>query len=164
MNPSDEVCVDLMRQIRTSSQLHQAWVMQLWQTGDGPHPAAVMLLSEIDRQGELRLSELAKLRMVDISVVSRQIGQLASFDLVERRPSPEDGRVTLVKVSEKGQRHLERWRRLHVDFVRNALAGWDESELEDLAHRLRAVNDDLRAMVSAQARNQERPATRNGTG
>ncbi|MBK1784732.1 MarR family winged helix-turn-helix transcriptional regulator [Prauserella cavernicola] len=164
MNPSDEVCVDLMREIRTSSQLHNAWVMQLWQTEDGPHPAAGMLLSEIQRRGELRLSELAKLRMVDISVVSRQIGQLVAYDLVERRPAPEDGRATLVKVSEKGERQLEHWRRAHVDFVRSALGGWDEAALKDLTDRLSAVNEDLRAATFPEGADDERPAARAKSG
>lgn len=159
MNPSDEVCVDLLRQIRDAHQLQQAWTLQHWHAGQDPNPAAAMLLSEIQRSGEVRLSELAKRRMVDISVVSRQVAQLAEAELIERRPSPDDGRATLVRISAKGEEHLDRWRRHHIDFVRNALADWDEAALRDLTERLGAVVDDLRTAVADTAGNAERPAT-----
>ncbi|PWV82011.1 DNA-binding transcriptional regulator, MarR family [Prauserella marina] len=147
MVPSEEVCVDLMRQLKLASQLQHAWIMQLWQQEQGPHPAAAMLLSEIERRGESRLSELAKHRMVDISVISRQVSQLAEAGLIERRPAPEDGRASLVKVSEEGERRLVRWKRLHAEFLSEAFGEWDEAELKELTERLGAVNADLRAVV-----------------
>lgn len=150
--PTDEACVDLMRQLRTSSRLTHAWSTQIWQQEQGPHPAAVMLLSEIEQRGESRLSELAKYRMVGLPVISRQVAELAAAGLIERRPEPTDGRASLVKVSEEGARQLAHWRQLHLGFLRSALAEWDERELRVLTEHLRAVNEDLRAAVDASAK------------
>lgn len=149
--PTDEVCMDLIRQLRTSSRLQHAWSAQLWQEEQGPHPAAVMLLSEIERRGESRLSDLAKHRMVGLPVISRQVAELAAAGLIDRRPEPKDGRASLVRVSEEGARQLAHWRRLQVDFLREALAGWNEQDLRTLIARLQTVNADLRAAVEAGA-------------
>jgi DNA-binding MarR family transcriptional regulator len=95
----DDVRVELMRELKTASQLQHAWIMQAWQSEPGLHPAAAMLLSDLAKNGEARPSELAKRRFVDLSVVSRQITQLSAAGLVDRRPAPEDGRASLVSVS-----------------------------------------------------------------
>src|SRR6266496_236728 len=122
---TDDVRVELMRELKTAAQLQHAWTMQAWQDEPGLHPAAAMLLSDLHKHGETRLSELAKRRIVDLSVVSRQVAQLSAAGLVDRRPAPEDGRASLVSVSEKGQAELARWRVNYLRFMSEALGGWD---------------------------------------
>lgn len=100
MGPSDEAGPELMQQLRTSGQLQNAWINQLWQKERAlPHPAAAPLLVDLAKHGESRLSELARRRMVDDSVISRQIAELTAAGLVDRRPAPEDGRGALLSVS-----------------------------------------------------------------
>ncbi|WP_116050128.1 MarR family winged helix-turn-helix transcriptional regulator [Amycolatopsis palatopharyngis] len=158
MNAADEASLELIRQLRTSGQLQHAWTAQLWQADIGPHPAAAALLAELHRCGEIRPSELARRRMIDLSVVSRQITQLTGAGLVERRPAPEDGRAALVRVSERGEQELARWRRLHLDLFRRALDGWAEQDVRALAERLGAVNADLRAVLAGREDPQPLPA------
>jgi DNA-binding MarR family transcriptional regulator len=148
LDSRDEACVELMRQIRASAQLQHAWIAQAWQADKGPHPAAAMLLSELFHRGECRPSELAKHRMVDVSVISRQIAQLADAGLIERRPAPEDGRASLLSVSERGHRALADWREQYIEFARRALHEWPAEDINELSDRLRAVNDDLRDVVA----------------
>lgn len=159
MEPSADACVALLRQLRVTGQLQHAWFVQGWQAEQGPQPAAAMLLADLDQRGELRVSELAKLRMVDISVVSRQIAQLAGAGLIDRRPAPEDGRVSLVSVSDEGRRWLARWRGAHVEFLRRALDGWADEDVTSLAERLAAANAGLRTALDTGAERQERPVT-----
>ncbi|MEU0463154.1 MarR family transcriptional regulator [Amycolatopsis sp. NPDC006131] len=145
MGDRDEKAVQLMRELRAAGQLQHAWINQSWQREhDGLHPAAAMLLSDLNVHGESRPSDLAKRKMVDISVISRQIGQLTAAGLVERRPAPEDGRASLISLSEAGRAELERWRQLHVDFIRRALADWSDDEVEALTARLTLMNQGLR--------------------
>src|SRR4051812_12385539 len=113
----DDARVELMRELKTSSQLQHAWLMQVWQANPGLHPAAAMLLSDLAKFGESRPSDVAKRRMVDISVVSRQIAQLSAAGLIDRRPAPEDGRASLISVSERGQEELLTWRGRYLDFM-----------------------------------------------
>ncbi|WP_410666940.1 MarR family winged helix-turn-helix transcriptional regulator [Amycolatopsis sp. cmx-4-68] len=140
----DDVRVELMRELKAASQLQHAWVMQAWQSEPGLHPAAAMLLSDLAKNGEARPSELAKRRFVDLSVVSRQITQLSAAGLVDRRPAPEDGRASLVSVSEKGRAELVRWRANYLEFMEKALGGWDDERVTDLTGRLAEMNADLR--------------------
>ncbi len=141
---TDDVRVELMRELKTAAQLQHAWTMQAWQDQPGLHPAAVMLLSDLAKHGEARLSELAKRRYVDLSVVSRQVAQLSAAGLVDRRPAPEDGRASLVSVSPKGREQLDHWRANFLKFMNEALGDWDDERVADLAGRLAGMNADLR--------------------
>ncbi|WP_236790555.1 MarR family winged helix-turn-helix transcriptional regulator [Amycolatopsis sp. GM8] len=145
MTLSEDAGIELLQQLRTAGQLMQAWVTASVQRSDpGLHPAAAMLLGDLAMNGESRPSELAKRKMVDVSVISRQIAQLAAAGFVERRPAPEDGRAALVSVSERGLAELKRWRAKHLEFVRAALNDWTEEEVTALTDRLESMNDAMR--------------------
>ncbi|TCP57232.1 MarR family transcriptional regulator [Tamaricihabitans halophyticus] len=149
MRPSYESCVELFRQLRLAAQLQHAWFAQWWQGESELHPATISLLGELHRCGECRPSELANRRMVDLSVISRQLGQLIDAGLVERRPAPEDGRAALVRASAAGEQALMRWKELHAELLQHALADWDDERVTELIGELGAVNKDLRAAVDA---------------
>lgn len=145
MGDRDEEAVQLMRELRTAGQLQHAWINQAWQREhDGLHPAAAMLLSDLHAHGECRPSDMAKRKMVDISVISRQIAQLTAAGLVVRRPAPEDGRASLISLSDAGRAELERWRQLNVEFIRRGLSDWTHDEVEALTARLTLMNQGLR--------------------
>ncbi|GLY67314.1 MarR family winged helix-turn-helix transcriptional regulator [Amycolatopsis taiwanensis] len=148
MSASDEAALELLRQLRLAGQLQHAWMSQaarLFQL----HPASALLLSDLALHGECRLSDLAKRKMVDISVVSRQVGQLTAAGLVDRRPAPEDGRATLVRVSEHGHAELKRMRESYLDLFRAALSDWAEADVTALARTISSMNDALRDQLDA---------------
>lgn len=150
MSLSEQAGIELLQQLRIAGQLQHAWSTASWQ-GDKPvglHPAAAMLLSDLAVNGECRPSELAKRKMVDVSVISRQIAQLVAAGLVERRPAPEDGRAALVSLSEEGRVELKRWRENRLEFIRTALSDWTEDEVTALTTRLASMNDSMRRIVS----------------
>ncbi|QFU94516.1 MarR family winged helix-turn-helix transcriptional regulator [Amycolatopsis sp. YIM 10] len=147
MGPTDDAALELVRQLKVNAQLQQAWTTHLWQAQNGLHPASAWLLAELAQLGESRPSELAKRRMVDVSVVSRQVAQLTAAGLIERRPAPEDGRAALIRVSERGEQELVRWRRQYTDFLTDALSDWEPGELDALTERLKAANESLRTTL-----------------
>lgn len=145
MSLSEDAGIDLLHQLRVAGQLQHAWITTSWQHGHtGLHPAAAMVLSDLAINGESRPSELAKRKLVDVSVISRQIAQLAAAGLVDRRPAPEDGRAALVTLSEQGHVELKRWRQSFLEFVRTALGDWSEEEVVELTGKLTAMNEALR--------------------
>ncbi|WAL65813.1 MarR family winged helix-turn-helix transcriptional regulator [Amycolatopsis cynarae] len=153
MSLSEDAGLELMRQLRLTGQLQHAWVTHAWQTRDaGLHPAAAILLSDLAANGECRPSDLAKRKMVDVSVVSRQISQLSAAGLIERRPAPEDGRAALVRVSEQGLAEIKKWRENHIEFFRKALEGWDEAEVAELTGRIAEMNEALRTAMDRLSR------------
>jgi DNA-binding MarR family transcriptional regulator len=151
MSAEDEGRIELMRQLKEAAQLQQAYLTQVWQVERGMHPAATYLLSDLAKHGEARPSELAKRRMVDISVISRQLSQLSASGLIVRRPAPEDGRASLIQVSERGLEELARWRVQYLGFMSRALGGWDEARISQLTELLSAMNEDLRGTLGPQA-------------
>jgi DNA-binding MarR family transcriptional regulator len=150
MSLSEHAGIELLQQLRMAAQLQHAWTTAAWQRDKpaGLHPAAAMLLGDLAVNGECRPSELAKRKMVDVSVISRRIAQLVAAGLIERRPAPEDGRAALVSLSERGQVELTRWRENRLEFIRTALSDWTDEEITALTTRLASVNDAIRRAVS----------------
>ena len=67
------------------------------------------------QDGPIRINELADRLDIVPAFASRLVGKLEDADLVKRSPSDEDGRVTLVEVTPKGIRLLDRINeRVHV--------------------------------------------------
>ena len=149
MGPSDEQSLELIRQLRMLNQIQNAVRMRFWDDDFGLHPAAGALLADVVARGECRVSDLAEHRVVDTSVVSRQIAQLQKVGLVNRRPSPSDGRVALISPTERGIEVLAGWKRKQADLVIGALDGWDDERLAAANHVLRDLVAALRATLEA---------------
>lgn len=106
-------------------------------------PGAYLALGHILRCGPLRAAALAEVFDLDKAAVSRQVQHLVDLGLVDRTPDPDDGRATLIAVSEEGERRTrEVSERRHRDFD-ESLAHWSAAELEDLADRLARYNEAL---------------------
>ncbi|MCM2580161.1 MarR family winged helix-turn-helix transcriptional regulator [Streptomyces meridianus] len=90
------------------------------------------VLALLGKHGEMRLSRLADLLAVDMSVTSRHVAHAAGRGWLERHPDPLDGRSRLLRLSPAGTRILaevsERW----TEMLASRLADWDVSEIEQL--------------------------------
>jgi DNA-binding MarR family transcriptional regulator len=87
-----------------------------------PSTMAVLELVRLLGESERRLSEIALLRGVDQSVVSRQISELQAKGLVCRRPDPVDRRASLVRLTPSGHELLGRIGELRRSWLRGALS------------------------------------------
>jgi DNA-binding MarR family transcriptional regulator len=101
------------------------------------------LLVPLERDGDQRCSVLALQAGVDVSVASRQIAVLERLGYVERRPDPQDGRASLLRLTEAGAAALAAARALRSEWALTALAAWDESEARLLAGLLDRLVTDL---------------------
>lgn len=145
MSPTRESCIDVLRQLQAMFQLKHVITTRVWEEDTHDlHPAAVSLLAELARCGECRVSDLAHARLVDASVVSRQIAQLDRAGLVERRAAAHDGRAQLISVTAKGHALLDGWRKTQIDLVQQALADWPDEDVQALVRRFDLFNEDLR--------------------
>jgi DNA-binding MarR family transcriptional regulator len=73
----------------------------------------------------------------DYTTVSRQVAKLEELDLVARRTSKTDARVTEAVVTEKGQAISDMLDGARERLARNALAGWSRDDLAEFARLLR---------------------------
>jgi DNA-binding MarR family transcriptional regulator len=118
-------------------------VILLREAGVSLDRALFPLLVLIQRRGPLAVGELADRVGRDYTTVSRQVAKLEQLGLVARRVGKADRRVTEAIVTEKGQAMSEMLDAARERLARNALAGWSEHDLEDLARLLLRFADNL---------------------
>ena len=118
-------------------------VILLREAGVSLDRALFPLLVLIQRRGPLAVGELADRVGRDYTTVSRQVAKLEQLGLVARRAGKADRRVTEAVVTETGQAMSEMLDAARERLVGNALAGWSEHDLEDLARLLRRFADNL---------------------
>ena len=66
-------------------------------------PSQVSALASVDECGPLRISALAALESVGAPVATRVVASLEELNLLKRTDDPEDGRASLVELSEHGR-------------------------------------------------------------
>jgi DNA-binding MarR family transcriptional regulator len=147
MGPTQESCFALLRQLQVMFQLKHAMVTRVWASEHDLHPASGGLLAELARCGETTVSDLAQRRLVDTSVVSRQVAQLERAELVGRRPAQHDGRVHLISITDEGSAVLERWRAAQADLLKQSLSGWSDAEVLTVADRIGTLSADVRTQL-----------------
>jgi DNA-binding MarR family transcriptional regulator len=65
-------------------------------------------LLQIRSAGSLRVTELCRLLELRQTAVTELVKRAEEAGLIERRPSPEDGRVSLLRLTAEGERRLMR--------------------------------------------------------
>ena len=121
--------------------------------GDGSADrSAHVLLYTLSHAGPMRLSDLAATVHVDASTVSRQAAQLVTEQLLVRQPDPEDGRASVVALSDSGTRVVEEMIQRRRAFIDSTVAGWSAEDLRTFTSLLhRFVDDTERTYADAWA-------------
>lgn len=110
----------------------------------GLQGAQVQLLFALWRAEECRVASLATHQLVDPSVVSRQVAALEKLGLIARRTDPDDGRASLISLTEAGVDKLTEVRRMHLAAVVDSMQDWPVERISRLA-------DDLADLGAASA-------------
>ncbi|GGV75990.1 MarR family transcriptional regulator [Streptomyces griseoloalbus] len=108
--------------------------------------AAVLTL--LGRYGDMRMSKLAELLSVDMSVTSRHVAHLAERGWIERFPDPADKRSRILHLTPAGRTRLDELFRRTTQLLTERLADWSDEEvgrLTQLMTRLRDSFGDTRA-------------------
>lgn len=144
MGPTPETCGELLRPLRALMGLKQVVMQRGLQLSDQVPYAAAGLLTELVHRGECRVSDLAHHRIVDASVVSRQVNQLEQAGLITRRPDPADRRVSLLRATADGEQVVTDLERKKAEWIGEALVGWDDTKVRELARLLGDAMSDIR--------------------
>ncbi|GAA5209685.1 MarR family winged helix-turn-helix transcriptional regulator [Streptomyces thinghirensis] len=108
--------------------------------------AAVLTL--LGRHGDMRMSKLAELLAVDMSVTSRHVAHVAERGWIERSPDPADKRSRILRLTPAGQGRLDEIADRTSQMLAHRLSDWSDDEVGQLTRlmaRLRASFDDCRA-------------------
>ena len=108
-------------------------------------PSAYPLLVRIEREPDVRASELADHIGVGRGTMSRQLGRLEQLRLIERRADPDDSRGQLIRVTAEGARRVDAARTARRDYLGAALDRWSGDEQGQLADQLQRLNASLAA-------------------
>lgn len=94
------------------------------------------VLDLLSRRDARPMKELAARLRVDPSTATRAIQRLETNGLVERFPSPEDGRVVLVRITDEGRRRHKGVARRRSTAMMHILSEFEPEERAQLADLL----------------------------
>ncbi|WP_329120279.1 MarR family winged helix-turn-helix transcriptional regulator [Streptomyces sp. NBC_01465] len=89
-------------------------------------------LTLIDQHGEMRMSRLAELLAVDMSVTSRHVAHAAERGWIERSPDPADKRSRILRLTAAGQDMLGVLSQRSIDTLAHTLDDWSDDEVGEL--------------------------------
>lgn len=89
---------------------------------------------------DARLTELAHRLLVSAPVASRAIVSLESDGMVERHADPEDGRASLISITDQGRAKLSESEGNAVDRFADALSKWSPADAEQAISILQELN------------------------
>ncbi|MEU2877794.1 MarR family transcriptional regulator [Streptomyces sp. NPDC007070] len=120
-------------------------------------------LTLIGRHGDMRMSKLAELLAVDMSVTSRHVAHIAARGWIERLPDPADKRSRILRLTPAGADQLAELSRRTTHLFAERLSDWTDDEVGQLIRlmgRLRDSFGDCRSTpVRLPAPMAEQPAT-----
>jgi DNA-binding MarR family transcriptional regulator len=96
----------------------------------------VDVLVAAEREGPVRLSDLAQFTGLNPTMLSRLVPHLEDAGLLRRLPEPNDRRVCRVEATGKGRRLLERIRSERNDVLSRRLAELEPGEREAISRAI----------------------------
>ena len=110
--------------------------------------------------GPVRVSDVATRLGVDMSVASRQVNALVSAGYLTREPDPDDGRASVLAVTEAGAQVLGESHRRMVHTFGRWLEGWSDAEIDALTAGLGRLYEDFADRPDAAAHTVESKGAR----
>jgi len=103
-------------------------------------PASYLMLAYLGDHGPTRSSAVAELFNIDKGAISRQVQHLADLGLLERMPDPDDGRATLLVVTDEGRTRLAEVTTHRREYLDRRLGDWSDEELSTFVAGLARYN------------------------
>ncbi|UQA94169.1 MarR family winged helix-turn-helix transcriptional regulator [Streptomyces halobius] len=110
-------------------------------------PASAGVLTLLDRHGEMRMSQLAELLAIDMSVTSRHVAHVCERGWIERKPDPADKRSRLLRLTPSGKELLQELAERYTQSLARYLDDWSDDDvgrLNELLAKLRTSFGDCR--------------------
>ncbi|WP_432092182.1 MarR family winged helix-turn-helix transcriptional regulator [Streptomyces sp. bgisy100] len=109
-----------------------------------PHecpPGSAGVLTLLHRHGEMRMSRLAELLAIDMSVTSRHVAHVVGYGWVERQSDPLDRRSRLLRLTADGEAFLRTVSDRYAEMLAGALRDWSDQEVGQLNELLAKLRD-----------------------
>lgn len=103
-----------------------------------------LILCELDEHESLGINMLAEKLMLSISTASRQVSALETKKYINRYPDPNNGRISLMQITEEGRDILRKVQKARYAVYREILQDWSQEELKQLETNLTRLNWDFK--------------------
>lgn len=107
--------------------------------------AEYLLLRALDEAGPMDIMSLAALLGLDPSTAGRQVAAAQNSGLIQRAPSPEDRRRSIITPTADGLAQMRHVRRLRTESTADLLSDWDDEDISTLAAMFAKYNDSVAA-------------------
>ena len=111
-------------------------------TSELPH-AVVRALAILEENGDLRITEFARIDRSSQPAATTLIGRLADKGLVARRKDPQDSRAVVVTLTDSGQHQLNLARRAAAEALAPYVTGVDLNDITQALAGLTRLNEAL---------------------
>ncbi|MFJ7495154.1 MarR family winged helix-turn-helix transcriptional regulator [Streptomyces sp. NPDC097727] len=131
---------ELMRQLRAMGSVRRELARSLPADCSSGSAAVLALLA---RDGDMRISRLAELLAVDMSVTSRLVTHLAELGWIDRSPDPGDRRSRILRLTPEGRLRLAELSDRTARLLAERLSGWSDEDVERLTGLLARLRADF---------------------
>ena len=111
----------------------------------GAEFSALLLLFPLLHRGPLRVTDLAEVKQVDASTISRQAAQLVKAGLARREADPVDGRASRLAVTADGEIACERLRDARHRLLSRVLSDWPADKVATFTDLFHEFNSSVEA-------------------
>ncbi|MGP3916312.1 MarR family winged helix-turn-helix transcriptional regulator [Nonomuraea sp. 10N515B] len=112
--------------------------------------ASMTLLWELSRAGgTARPSHLAQITRTSASNISKVLGRMTAWGLVERTTEPGDLRAVAITLTPAGQRAVEAINRTSVEMLGEVMKDWPQQDIDQFGHLLNRFAQSIRASFLA---------------
>ena len=129
---------ELARQLSAVGAVKRGLARALPPECPGGSAAVLALLAE---HGEMRISRLAELLAVDMSVTSRHVAHVAERGWIERSPDPADKRSRILRLTPAGGEQLDELSRRTTEMFAQKLIDWSDEDVGRLNALLSRLRD-----------------------
>jgi DNA-binding MarR family transcriptional regulator len=143
--------------MRTFTRVRSRWMAAAAQ--DVERAGHIVLRFVATHEGPVRATAIAEGLQSDPSTVSRQVAALVKDGLLERRADQEDGRASLLVVTDKAHGVLAEHDEIRISHFADMLDGWAAADLRRFAAMLAQFTADFE-QASDKSINSEKAATR----
>ncbi|MET8172583.1 MarR family winged helix-turn-helix transcriptional regulator [Streptomyces clavifer] len=129
---------ELARQLSAVGAVKRGLARILPATCPGGSATVLMLLA---KYGEMRITRLAELLAVDMSVTSRHVAHAVESGWIERFPDPADKRSRILRLTPAGDELIDDLTRRTTEMFAHHLTDWSDDEVGRLNALLSRLRD-----------------------
>jgi DNA-binding MarR family transcriptional regulator len=136
----DDDPLEMLREMLLRINRPRMHTLIMKQAGVTLERALFPLVMRLARKGASGVADLADAFGLDQSTVSRQLTQLESLGLIDRRPSASDQRIRQAVLTAAGRRVYEQLETARVRLKDEVLANWSDADKRRLTRMLRKLS------------------------